>query len=108
MPSDLAGGRSEATERAFCRRGRRLDRRHLAMVNSQDRGFIVIDSTSILANIAGIVNTAGKFAKVSVFDGLKTAQTDFGRFCDLLKRNAAISANRGEPEDGRFVVHLVP
>ena len=105
MALDLAGGRTETTERAFGRRRWLLNGRHLTMVNRQYGAFVVVDGARVLANVAGIVDSAGKFAEVSMFDGFETAQTDFGRFGDLLKRNATVSANRGEPEDGLFVVH---
>src|SRR5436305_3443722 len=91
MASDLAGGRTETTERAFGRRQWRLDGRHLTMVNRQYGAFVVVDGARVLSNVAGIVDATRKFAEVSVFDGFETPQADFGSFGDLLKRNATVS-----------------
>src|SRR5579871_272565 len=70
-------------------------RTHFLVIHRQDGGLIVIDGLGILADVAGIVDTPGQFAKFPLFDGLEQANADLGRFGDLLERNAPIPSNGG-------------
>ena len=81
---------------------------HLPMIDGENGAFVVVDRASVLANVAGVVNPTRKLAKFAAFDRFQRAYTDFGRFGDLLKRNAPIAADRGEPEDARFRLSSVP
>ena len=91
------GGRRPQTARQIVAanrpRGRGLA--HVAAVNFENVILGVIDGARVLADVAGGVDSAGQFAKISTLNGLQRADSDFRDFRDLLEGNAAIAPNRG-------------
>src|SRR5450432_70254 len=79
---------------------------HFALVEGDQGALIVFNRTGVLTDIAGVVNAAGQFAEIALFNGSEGAYADLGGFSDLLERDAAIAANRGQTKDAVFLFHL--
>src|SRR5580658_8342742 len=74
-------------------------------VRGQNCGFIVIDGASVLPDIVGVVDSAGKLLEFPLFDGCEQPHADFRRVGDLIQGNAAIAPNRGQPQNASFFWH---
>src|ERR1035441_10231781 len=104
-----AGGRAQAAVSAVAVRagGRRaFGVRHFASVEGEQGALVVFNGARVLADIAGVVNSAGQFAEIALFDGFEGAHANLGGFGDLLQRNPTIAANRGQTKDAFFLFHL--
>src|ERR1019366_5368344 len=94
-----AGGLAQSAVPALAVRGvprRPVGARHLALVESDQGALVVFNRTCVLTNIAGVINTAGQFAEIALFNRFQGAYADLGGFSDLLKRYATVAANRGQ------------
>ena len=58
------------------------------MVDRQKLALVVVDGAGVLANIAGVVNPAGKLPELALLDGFERANTDFGGLGDLPQGDA--------------------
>src|SRR5690349_4677387 len=67
-PSNLAGRGSETAELAFGLSRTRLLRAHLAIIDRENCAFVVVDCAGILADVTGIVDSAGQFSKFPSLD----------------------------------------
>src|SRR5450759_2558682 len=104
-----AGDRAHAAVRAVAVRAvprRAVGALHFALVEGDQGPFVVFNRTGILTNIAGVVNAAGQFAEIALFNGCEGAYADLGGFGDLFERDAPIAANRGQTKDVFFLYHL--
>src|ERR1035437_6642494 len=79
---------------------------HFALVEGDEGALVVFNRTGVLTDIAGVVNAAGQFAEIALFNGCEGAYADLGGFSDLLERDAPIAANRGQTKDVFFLYHL--
>ena len=58
--------------------------------------FVNFDGLRILADIAGVVNTAGQLAKLAVFDSFQVVKADFGRLRDVVQGDSFLMTQCGE------------
>src|ERR1017187_6796131 len=72
---------------------RTIGGRHLARVEGEQGALVVFNRTCVLADVAGVVNSAGQFAEIALFNGFEGAYADLGGFGDLLERDTTIAAN---------------
>jgi hypothetical protein len=49
-------------------------------------GFIEFDGLRVLADVAGVVDSAWKFLELAFFNRLQRSNADFGALSDLLER----------------------
>src|SRR5690349_8944268 len=75
------------------------------VVHRQDGRLVVFDGLRILPYITGVIDPARQFAEVPVLDRFQAADVDLGGFRNLLEREAAIAANRGQSEDAFLFLH---
>src|SRR5450759_4457955 len=87
-------------------RGCAFGARHFALVESDQSALVVFNRTRVLTDIAGVINAAGQFAEIALFNGFEGAYADLGGFGDLLERDAPIAANCGQTQDAFFLYHL--
>src|ERR1017187_1757760 len=85
---------------------RTIGARHLARVEGEQGALVVFNRTCVLADVAGVVNSAGQFAEIALFNGFEGAYADLGGFGDLLERDTTIAANRGQTKDAFLLFHL--
>src|ERR1017187_1733958 len=85
---------------------RTIGGRHLARVEGEQGALVVFNRTCVLADVAGVVNSAGQFAEIALFNGFEGAYADLGGFGDLLERDTTIAANRGQTKDAFLLFHL--